>query len=390
MASFATYDKEFCDYVRFQRNLLLRSLIPSEIPQEIIDELQDTLKPAYFGIESVTVAFSNYIFYDEFLKVFEECAEMYDSSEIECAQFLLSRCIRLCDEPEPTYLNFLLVAAFLRESVLQFFHVYQCYRILYICDFCLDVLYNRLFRKVFESREVYEKLELFCKEFLEHFTEDTTQGEFQDSTFGKHCVHFVEERFCVKNDSLFLTESEVELFETFYSVESTEKDEEWCILPETENAESSYFDAKEHYPSDCMACGSKCSYYLNYVNLFPLNLVLFSQDDSGSRQIVQVTGFGPLITDTLGVIHTYITGLLLPPSSPESPPVYVSLPPISQGGEGQLVTLRGEPRQQAYVAPPGARSPLLSPAASKTPLLEDLEPTLILYPTKETSLRQLR
>ncbi|GFQ74602.1 putative E3 ubiquitin-protein ligase HECTD2, partial [Trichonephila clavata] len=121
-----------------------------------------------------------------------------------------------------------------------------------------------------------------------------------------------------------------------------------------------------------------------------INIMKERKDDSGSRQIVQVTGFGPLITDTLGVIHTYITGLLLPPSSPESHPVYVSLPPISQGGEGQLVTLRGEPRQQAYVAPPGARSPLLSPAASKAPLLDDLEPALILYPTKETSLRQLR
>ncbi|GFS60830.1 hypothetical protein TNIN_149761, partial [Trichonephila inaurata madagascariensis] len=70
---------------------------------------------------------------------------------------------------------------------------------------------------------------------------------------------------CVK--MTLLTESEIELFKTLYSVESKEKDEEWCILPETENAESAYFDAKEHYPSDCMACGSKCSYYLNYVNL---------------------------------------------------------------------------------------------------------------------------
>ncbi|GIY20830.1 probable E3 ubiquitin-protein ligase HECTD2 [Caerostris darwini] len=113
------------------------------------------------------------------------------------------------------------------------------------------------------------------------------------------------------------------------------------------------------------------------------------EDDDGNRQIVQVTGFGPLITDTLGVIHTYITGLLLPPSSPESAPVYVSLPPISQSGEGQLVTLRGEGRREAYVAAPVGRSPLLTPS-DKTPLLDDMESSLILYPTKETSLRQLR
>ncbi|GFS54444.1 hypothetical protein TNIN_289651 [Trichonephila inaurata madagascariensis] len=271
MASFATDDKEFCDFVRLKRYLLLESLIPSDISQEITFKLQNMVKPAYFGIESVTRALSNYIFYDEYLKVAEECDKMYSSSEIECAQFLLSRCIRLCDESESTYLNFLLVATFLREFVSQLFHEYECFRILYICDFCLDILYNRLFRKIFESREVYEKLELFCKEFLEHFTEDTTQGEFQDSTFGKKCVHFIQERFRVNNDSLFLTESEVVLFETFYSVERKGKDEEWCILPETENAESAYFDAKKHYPSDCMACDSKCSYYLNYINLLKEN-----------------------------------------------------------------------------------------------------------------------
>ncbi|GFW13290.1 hypothetical protein TNCV_3767071 [Trichonephila clavipes] len=168
-------------------------------------------------------------------------------------------------------LIFLLVAAFLRESVLQIYHECKCYRILYICDFCLDVLYNRLFRKVFDSREVYEELELFCKEFLEHFTEDTTQREFQDSPFGRYCVRFVEERFHINNGSFSLQESEIELSETFYSVESEAKDEEMYILQETENAESDYFHAKEHYPSECTECGSKCSDYLNYVNLLKEN-----------------------------------------------------------------------------------------------------------------------
>nr|XP_042904341.1 probable E3 ubiquitin-protein ligase HECTD2 [Parasteatoda tepidariorum] len=117
-----------------------------------------------------------------------------------------------------------------------------------------------------------------------------------------------------------------------------------------------------------------------------------SVTETGSRQIVQVTGFGPLITDTLGVIHTYITGLLLPPSSPDST-VYVSLPPISQGGEGQLVTLRSEARQQAYV-PSDGRSSLLAGSATsnvaKNNLLDDLQTNLILYPTKEMTIRQLR
>lgn len=110
---------------------------------------------------------------------------------------------------------------------------------------------------------------------------------------------------------------------------------------------------------------------------------------------MQVTGFGPLITDTLGVIHTYITGLLLPPSSPSdspSSPVYLSLPPISAGGEGQLVTLRDNTnRQGAYPTPNSGRSSGLAPPTGHKPaLLEDLDPSLIMYPTKDTTIRQLR
>ncbi|GFU19887.1 hypothetical protein TNCV_2269141 [Trichonephila clavipes] len=261
-----TENKESCDYVCLKRYLLLESLIPTRIPEEIRDELEDMIKPAYFGIELVTQVLSAYLIYGEFDKILRESTEMFGSSEIECAQFLLSRCIMLCDEPEPSHFNFLLVAAFLNESVFRFFLEYKCYRMLYIGDFCFYVLYNRLFRKVFESREVYEKLELFCQEFLKHFTPETTQGEFQDSLFGKYCINFVEERFNVNNDSFSLTTSELELFEKFYSMQSNAKHEEWSALRETEYAEDAYFDAREYYLSDCESCGSKCFDYLNYVN----------------------------------------------------------------------------------------------------------------------------
>ncbi|GFX14572.1 hypothetical protein TNCV_1986851 [Trichonephila clavipes] len=266
MTLITTDDKEFCDYERLKRYLLLESLIPTSIPQEIRDELADVIKPAYFGIEFVTQNLSKHVFYDEFQKILEETAGIFGSTEIECAKFLLSRCIRLCDESQPTYFNFLLVAAFLKESISHFFLVYKCYRILYIGDFCFDVLYSRLFSKVFEYREIYENLELFCNKFLEYFTPDTTQDEFQDSTFGKYCLHFVEERFHIKNDIFSLKESEVELFETFYSMESIANGEEGRELRQTENSESTHFDAREHYPFDCETCGSKCSDYLNYIN----------------------------------------------------------------------------------------------------------------------------
>lgn len=71
--------------------------------------------------------------------------------------------------------------------------------------------------------------------------------------------------------------------------------------------------------------------------------------------------------------------------------MYVSLPPISQGGEGQLVTIRGETRQQAFVSSDGRSSLLAGSATSTTKqLLDDFQPNLILYPTKEMTVGQLR
>ncbi|GFQ87258.1 hypothetical protein TNCT_587771 [Trichonephila clavata] len=261
-----TDNKELCDYESLKRYLLLESLVPARIPQEIRDELEVMIKPENFGIGFVIQVLSEYLFYGKFEKIVSASAEIFGSSEIECAKFLLSRCLSLCDEPEPTYFNFLLLAAFLRESVFQFFLEYKCYQMFYIGDFCFDVLYNRQFWKVFESIEVYEKLELFCQKFLKHFPLDTTAGEFQDSTFGKNCIHIVEERFNVSNESFSMSESEVEMFEKFYSMENNSKHEERPILRETENAEDECFDAREYYSSDCETCGSKCFDYLNYIN----------------------------------------------------------------------------------------------------------------------------
>lgn len=115
------------------------------------------------------------------------------------------------------------------------------------------------------------------------------------------------------------------------------------------------------------------------------------QETGGGAVVHYHTGFRPLITDTLGVIHTYITGLLLPPS-PDVPQMYVSLPPISQGGEGQLVTIRGDARQQAFLSADGRSSLLAGSATSTTKqtILDDFQPNLILYPTKEMTVRQLR
>ncbi|GFX95469.1 uncharacterized protein TNCV_4824851 [Trichonephila clavipes] len=85
----------------------------------------------------------------------------------------------------------------------------------------------------------------------------------KDTTFGKYCTHIVDERLNDIDDSFCLNETEEEVFEKVYSLESIAKREEWHILRKTENAESAYFDADgtknleqptlNHVQSDTMA-----------------------------------------------------------------------------------------------------------------------------------------
>lgn len=83
-------------------------------------------------------------FAKEFQKILEGFKEV---TEIAYAEFIFSRCALLCQEPT-TYSSFLLVAAFLSNLVLMNVNDLSCFRILYISEFCFNVLYRRLFWKV--------------------------------------------------------------------------------------------------------------------------------------------------------------------------------------------------------------------------------------------------
>ncbi|GFQ72270.1 hypothetical protein TNCT_515171 [Trichonephila clavata] len=254
MALVISDDKKFCDYKRLKRYLLLRSLEPLEIHNEIKRELFDKMQGAYFGIDLVAENLSEYLFFDEFKIMFNESIDKFYCSELLGAEFLFSQCLMLCDESEPTYFNFLIVAAFLNQSIFHFFLEYECFRILYIADFCLDVLYDRLFRKIFESKEIYEKLKLLCLDFLRNFSSDSTLCVLQNSSFGNYWMHFVEGRRKDPANSFSLNEKELELFEEFYSLESNAKDKECPLLSRTENARRMYLDAGLFYPSEFPWC----------------------------------------------------------------------------------------------------------------------------------------
>ncbi|KAM7283145.1 putative E3 ubiquitin-protein ligase HECTD2 [Ixodes scapularis] len=73
------------------------------------------------------------------------------------------------------------------------------------------------------------------------------------------------------------------------------------------------------------------------------------------RPLVRVTGFGPLITDSLGAIHTYITGLILRPTSPNSS-LYLSLPAVQPDAERRLCTMSAGAHMPSTARPASSAS----------------------------------
>lgn len=90
---------------------------------------------------------------------------------------------------------------------------------------------------------------------------------------------------------------------------------------------------------------------------------------------MRVTGFGPLITDSLGAIHAYITGLILRPPSPTA--LYSSLPPVQHDAERRLCT------QSAGSPPEPAKD--TGSVYGREQLLPEPE-----YPVRRKNIRELR
>ncbi|GFY49739.1 hypothetical protein TNIN_106651 [Trichonephila inaurata madagascariensis] len=256
-----------CDYASFKRYMLLKSLHGFDISPDIRIELEKRYNGKYAGVELVNLELGAFLFSGENENILKANEEMFHLSEKACAKLIISRCIQLWDDGKPTHFNFVLAAAFLKESIFHFFQKYKCFRMLYIVDFCLDVLCDRMFWEVFKTKEFYDKLQLFCDEFIEQNMTHSKQGELQKSAAGEYWRNFFKERLRVIDDYFSFTKKEEECFDKCYAVESIAVLEDWPISDETEKAVGDCFDARRYYPSDCMTCGSKCSDYLNYIRL---------------------------------------------------------------------------------------------------------------------------
>lgn len=214
-------------------------------------------------ISSVVCALKNSFFLD-FQKIINTDKDKFELSEMEFAKCLLSRCVFLCHET--TYFHFLLVAAFLDTLVFNYVDDFECFRILYISEFCFNILYRRIFWKILETEEDFLKLVKFCIEFLEKFTLNSRLIEIENTVVRKRWVGRVKNCLNDMDVHFNFKKSEVELFEMLYSKRNHMK----CKSEFSRKIENILYCDSEASEEErvCSFCCTKCHNYLEYAKLF--------------------------------------------------------------------------------------------------------------------------
>ncbi|GFT53038.1 hypothetical protein NPIL_354221 [Nephila pilipes] len=248
-------------YSRITRYLLLQTLIACEVPQPIRTFLETMECKDNLTVYKMNCVLTT-LFNDDFQKMLNANEEKLSGTEIECAEFFLSRCVMLCGEP--SYSSFMLVATFLSYLVLDFFNECGCFRILHITEFCFDILYRRIFQRLFQSQEDCRNLLLFCDEFNEQMEPDPKLSALLNTLEGFNLMHYVIDSINATCSSFCLTESEKEVFKKFYRIESK--------LPISRRLEEYLLENLERDPNYVFhrvkSCDSKCYNYLVYVTLY--------------------------------------------------------------------------------------------------------------------------
>ncbi|GFQ81182.1 hypothetical protein TNCT_255201 [Trichonephila clavata] len=252
--------QELHRYSRMTRYVLLNSLACYTTSKKLHSFLE---KLMYHELDYITEVVN--ILLRIFRADFDKIIDIGNSpdSEIEYAQFLLSRCKLLC--LEPTCSSFFLACAFLCNLILRNGEIIECFRILYICEFCFLVLHRRLFWKIFNSKDDYWKLQKFCDEFCKSFTMDSTLSELQKTTVGANWINNLKGCVDATQVNFYLDFVDLKLFEDDYS-KVNRMECKWDHLREIENM--LFPRCESRIESFCNYCESKCYKYLAHANQF--------------------------------------------------------------------------------------------------------------------------
>ncbi|GFS49879.1 hypothetical protein NPIL_448241 [Nephila pilipes] len=239
------------------RYLLLQTVMITCIPLRICCGICPLRNNALSSVSKVIKAI-NVFFYGHF-----EDMRFIHGSEKRCIEFNLYRCEMLCGEP--TYYNFLLVAAFVTHIVSRGFDEGTCFRILRLCEFLFDVLYRRIFWKVFNVKG-FKNLMSFCDEFNRCFTTQHSISTLGETPFGAKWVYRVRNISNIFDHRFSLNESETELFRKNYSIEN-KREYESAISRELEH---NYFYLTKIWQDTlvCKFCFSKCYNFMDHLTHF--------------------------------------------------------------------------------------------------------------------------
>ncbi|GFY67834.1 hypothetical protein TNIN_118551 [Trichonephila inaurata madagascariensis] len=250
-------------YSQIIRYLLLKSLEESSYGDS--PPLDDLEGIEIFGIHFVINMLALRLFNKEFENILERRYQKDPYCETEDVQFFLSRCVLLC--PVPTYFNFVLVVAFLTKVVIVDVDDLDCFDIMYMSEFCLDVLYRRIFWKIFQSEEDFEKLNIFCDEFRKKFALTfSTIIELRSTPLCENWINLIQNCLNAPDVGFPLEESEITMFRNA----SWERNNLEYNQRMAWNIEKTFFSGvrKRQMQSSCQLCGTKCHNYLTYLNSF--------------------------------------------------------------------------------------------------------------------------
>ncbi|GFU15466.1 hypothetical protein NPIL_470681 [Nephila pilipes] len=261
--SVQTLDEIDLLYSRLVRYMVLSNLDKIDVPKRISNLVKDTKYRRLLEISEVINTITD-VFHDEFCKISGIIDNFLPDAEceVEEAEIYLSVCLMLCHHS--TYYGFVLVAAFLRHVTYTSYKDCKCFKIFYICEFCFYVLYRRRFWVGLNSREDHMKLMYVCDTLSEHSTQNPSC--IRDTAFGFYCVNRFKSSVDLFRGCVLLKESEKEVFENFYSLQSYLE----CKTPRSREMEEciNICMKEENHSIHKIPCNSKCYNYLGYICQF--------------------------------------------------------------------------------------------------------------------------
>ncbi|GFX88878.1 hypothetical protein TNCV_2575851 [Trichonephila clavipes] len=197
-------------YSCLMRCVLLMCLEDSHVFSQFpfIRELEENVE--FYAIYEVIHLLAMGTFRKKFNEILERRTEINANIDMDHAQFLLSRCVLLCREP--TYPTFVLVVAFLTNVLILDVDDLECFKVAYITEFCLSVLYRRIFWKIFRSREDYRRLHFFCKQFNKKFGQCSAMIKLPKTSVNVNWQKLIQGCIEDPNIEFPLEESEIEMF----------------------------------------------------------------------------------------------------------------------------------------------------------------------------------